>query len=64
MLEESNWIYASNQEPIHIASLWGPTEPNGHAAENCAMLWSGSHDQMSDYGCSGALNFICEQSQE
>lgn len=64
MVEETTWTYASNQQPIHIASFWGVSEPNGHAAENCAMLWSGSHDKMADYNCAGGLYFICEQDQE
>lgn len=64
MVEETTWTYASNQQPIHIASFWGVHEPNGHAVENCAMLWSGSHDKMADYSCAGGLNFICEQDQE
>lgn len=37
MKEETTWTYASNQQPIHIASFWGVHEPNGHAVENCAM---------------------------
>ncbi|XP_061196447.1 low affinity immunoglobulin epsilon Fc receptor-like [Saccostrea echinata] len=64
MVEETTWIYASNQAPIGVSSMWGPSEPNGHAVENCAMLYAGTHDKMADYGCNGALNFICEQDYE
>ncbi|KAK7084208.1 hypothetical protein SK128_019198, partial [Halocaridina rubra] len=57
--EEGLWKFVNNQPVPMGTPFWGPGEPNGGEANNCAILNQSNNHYWYDVDCGNSYNAIC-----